>query len=49
VNARENYMIKIIAEIASCHNGDIELAKNGASITSITLDTDRVWGLVMEK
>ena len=28
---------------------DIELAKNGASITSITLDTDRVWGLVMEK
>lgn len=27
MNARENYMIKIIAEIASCHNGDIELAK----------------------
>ncbi len=27
----------------------IELAKNGASISSITLDTDRVWGLVMEK
>lgn len=27
----------------------IELAKNGASITSVILDTDRIWGLVMEK
>ncbi|MFA6424205.1 MAG: DUF4012 domain-containing protein [Candidatus Magasanikbacteria bacterium] len=27
----------------------IELAKNGASISSLTLNTDRVWGLVMEK
>lgn len=27
----------------------IELAKNGASIPSLTLDTDRIWGLVMEK
>lgn len=27
----------------------IELANNGASITSMILDTDRIWGLVMEK
>ncbi|MFA6547834.1 MAG: DUF4012 domain-containing protein [Candidatus Magasanikbacteria bacterium] len=27
----------------------IELAKNGASIPPLTLDTDRIWGLVMEK
>ncbi len=27
----------------------IEIAKNGAIINSLTLDTDRVWGIVMEK
>ncbi len=27
----------------------LELAKNGGSISALTLDTDRVWGLVMEK
>jgi len=28
---------------------DIEIAKNGASVGPLTLDTDRIWGLVMEK
>ncbi len=28
---------------------NVKLARNGASITSLTLDTDRIWGLVMTK